>query len=106
MSGGGETTVARREPLAPGTGVLLEVDDEPMGVLARETGVFARVTGVLCCLEVLPFGGGRRIPAGEFDRDETGLGEFEAVPNFFIRTGRREEAEECGDGDSSTCRRA
>jgi len=102
---GGETTVARREPLVPGTGVLRAVADEPIGVLARETGVFARVAGVLCCLEVLPFGGGRRIPAGEFDRDEAGLEGLEAVPSFLVRTGRREEADECEAGDCSIRRR-
>lgn len=103
--GGGDTTAARREPVAPGTGVLRAFDDAPIGVFARATGVFARVAGVLCCLEVLPLGGGRRIPAGELDREEAGLGGVEDVPNFLERTGRREDADECGDDDCSARRR-
>lgn len=103
--GGGETTFARRDPLAFGTGVLRAVDG-PLGILSRETGVFARIVGVLCCcLELLPLGGSRRNPAGELDRVDVGLAEFEAGPIFLAITGNREDTEECGDGDCSTRRR-
>lgn len=96
-------TVARRELLALGPAVLWA--DEPLGVFARETGVFARDIGALCCLEDLPLGGIRRIPAGELDRVDAGLAEFEAVSFFLARTGNLEDAEECGEGDCSTRRR-
>lgn len=97
-------TLAKREPLAWCTGVLWT--DEPLGVFARETGVFERaVEAALCCLEVLPPGGIRRIPDGEFDRVDAGLAEFEAVPTLFDKTGNREEPEECGEGECSTRRR-
>lgn len=102
--GGGDTTVARRELFVPGTGVLRAVD-APLGVFAVFIGVFARVAGVLCSLEVLPLGGSRLIPAGELDRVEVGLAAVEVVPIFLATTGNREDAAECGEGDCSARRR-
>lgn len=96
-------TVASRELLGSCPGVL-RAADELVGVFDRVTGVLARAVGVLCCLDVLPFGGIRRVPAGELDRVEAGLAEFDAEPSFLVNTGNREE-DEAGEGDCSTCLR-
>lgn len=101
--GGGDITVARRELLALEPGILWA--DEPLGVFARETGVFARIVGVLCCLRDLSLGGIRRFPAGELDRVDAGLAGFEAVPPFLVKIGNLEDAEACGEGDCSVRRR-
>lgn len=91
--------MASRELFGFCTGVL-RVAKEPVGVFDRVTGVFARVVGLLCCLDVLPLGGILRVPAGELDRVEAGLAGFDAVPNFLFNTGSREE-DDGGEGDCS-----
>lgn len=88
--GGGDITVASREPLEFWTGVL-RLAEELVGVFDRLTGVFARTAEGFCCLDVLPLGGSRRVPAGELDRVDAGLAGVDGVPNFLLKTGRRED---------------
>lgn len=97
--GGGDMTAARREPLEFCTGVLRAAAAEPVGVFDRVTGVLARVVGLLCCLDDLPLGGTRLVPAGELDRVDAGLAVSDGVPNFFVMTGSREDV--WGEGDGS-----
>lgn len=99
--GAGDRLAASRALFEPGVGVAVFRAEGVLavGVFDRVTGVLARDVGVPCCRDVLPPGASRFEPAGELDRVEAGLAEFEFEFSFLTETGRRDEPDACGDGD-------
>lgn len=67
-----------------------------VGVEDRAVGVFARfiATGGPCVLDVLPLFTGRFVFAGEFERVDAGLVEFDGLFSFLTESGSRDD----GDG--------
>lgn len=96
-----DRVAASRALFEPGVGVaVLRAEGVlAVGVFDRVTGVLAREVGVPCCRDVLPLGATRLDPAGELDRVEAGLAEFEAEFSFLTETGSRDEDDVCGEGD-------
>lgn len=86
-------TDASREVLGLGVvcvAVLRAAATFVVGVLDWDTGVFARVVGVLCCLDTLALVGSRFDPAGEFDRVEAGLAGLGVEVSFLTEIGNRD----------------